>query len=85
MGAQIQQEIRNRLGIKLEDKNDVTAQIRFNEVSETGEDVYVVWTDGERSSKTEEEVNKVIDEVEQELTANGIYTTAFLCNLYPER
>lgn len=84
IGTQIQQEIRNRLGISLEDKNDVTAQIRFNGVSETGEDVFMIWTDGERSSKTEEEVNKAIDEVEKELTAMGYPQQHFYVTYIPK-
>ena len=84
IGAQIQQEIRRRLGIPLEALKDVTAQVRFHGLTETGEDLYMIWSDGVHSSKTEKEIEDVVDVIEKELTAMGYPECHFYMTYIPK-
>jgi len=84
ISAQIQAEIRRRLGIPMEASGDCSAQVRWNATTPEGEDVYLVWSDVERSSKTEEEINEAVDVVEKELTGMGLPNFHFYVTYLPK-
>jgi hypothetical protein len=97
IAAQIKNEIRCRLGISPNTKNDITAEVkrlftppkgafpgRINDKvypEHEGKDVYTIWSDGEYSSKTAKQVEVQARVVEQLLIDRG-YTNIYFEIVY---